>query len=331
MTTCIFRSPLAIRLQSFLDMRCISGRKRKSEQKILTYIDRYLMSELKPGETITYELLNRWIQDMEHLSVGTRINRICIMRQFCHYLGFFDLRTCIVHNSFLPHRTRPAPYIYSRSEVRSIMAAAKQIGPSGSLRPEVIATLIGLLYTTGIRIGEALKLTINDVDLNRRLLMIRETKFKKSRYVPLSSSATRVLATYLSKRCNAGFSPEPDAPVFVSLTGNAHWAPSISNVFLKIIRDLGLRGPKGMPGPRIHDFRHTFAVNRLAEWYRQGANLASKLPLLTTYLGHTTVTCTQVYLQATAELLEKAGEKFHSRFAVPLMMGGKEASHVKRH
>ena len=155
MTVCFFRSPLASRLQSFLDMRSISGRNRKSERKILAYVDRFLMGELEAGDTITYDILNRWIKGMEYLSVGTRINRISIMRQFCLYLSHFDSRTCIVHPGLLPRRTRPAPYIYPRKEVCSIMAAAKQIGPPGSLLTVVISTLIGLLYSTGLRIGEA--------------------------------------------------------------------------------------------------------------------------------------------------------------------------------
>ena len=328
MTVCFFRSPLASRLQSFLDMRSISGRNRKSERKILAYVDRFLMGELEAGDTITYDILNRWIKGMEYLSVGTRINRISIMRQFCLYLSHFDSRTCIVHPGLLPRRTRPAPYIYPRKEVCSIMAAAKQIGPPGSLRPVVISTLIGLLYSTGLRIGEALNLTIADVDLDRQLLVIRESKFKKSRYVPLSPCTVCHLAAFLRKRCKAGFSMKSNAHVFVSPTGCAYGQSTVATIFLEIVRTIGLRGPKGERGPRIHDFRHTFAVNRLTAWYRQGANLSAKLPLLSTYLGHTTVTSTQVYLHATAELLEMVGKAFHSRFAIP-NFSRKEASYAK--
>ena len=208
------------------------------------------------------------------------------------------------------------------------MAAAKQIGPPDSLRPAVISTIIGLLYTTGLRIGEALKLTLADLDFDRRLIVIRETKFKKSRYVMLSPSSVRHLTAFLRKRSRAGFSMEPNAPVFVNPMGRAYGQSTIATIFLEIVRELGLRGPKGEPGPRIHDFRHTFAVNRLATWYREGANLAAKLPLLTTYLGHTTVTCTQVYLQATAELMEKAGKRFHSNFVIP-PLSRREAIDVK--
>ena len=320
MATCTFRSPLAHRLQAFLEIRRTFGRKGETDRKILTYLDRFLMSELKPGQTITPKIVERWIQGMDHLSVGTRINRLSLLRQFCVYLSQFDARTCLVHRSFFPRRIRPAPYIYSKQEIRSILAAARKIGPPGSLRPAVISTLIGLLAATGLRIGEALKLTLADIDLSRQLLTIREGKFNKSRYVPISLSTARHLGVFLRQRERAGFSTAASAPVFISPYGRAYGPARVCEIFLEVVRGLGLRGPKGQPGPRLHDFRHTFAVNRLTEWYRHEKNLAPKLPLLATYMGHTSVVGTEVYLRATTELLESTGQRFHSRFAIPPLM-----------
>jgi integrase/recombinase XerD len=317
MATCLFRSPLAFRLQCFLEARKQAGQRAIASQKILLYLDRFLVGELQPGDTITREVAERWIKSLESLSSGTRINRISMLRQFCLYLAHFDPRTCLVHRSFLPHRTRPAPYIYTRAEVRQIMAAARRMGPRGSLRPAVVATLVGLLYTTGLRIGEALRLNLADVDLKRRVLLVRETKFKKTRHVPLSASAVARLQAYLRQRRKAGLSTSDDAPLFVNRRGKAFGQVAFTTVFLEIIRKIGLRGPKGQAGSRVHDFRHTFAVSRLLAWYREGANLSAKLPLLSTYLGHSTVTCTEVYLHATAELLERVGRRFRAHFAVP--------------
>jgi len=329
---CIFRSPLAFWLKSFFEMRILVGRQEESYRKILTYLDRYLMSELKPGETITPKIAEGWIKDMEHLSIGTRINRISVLRQFCLYLNQFDSRTCLVHPSFLPRRARFAPYIYSQKEACSIMVAARKIGPEDSLRPAVIYTLIGLLYSTGLRIGEALRLTLEDVDLKRRLLTIHKTKFKKNRYVPLSPSTAHHLTVFLRQRKKAGFSTESVAPVFVSSRGGGAYSTNgVATIFLEILRDIGLRGPKGERGPRLHDFRHTFAVNRLTEWYWQEVDLSVKLPLLTTYLGHDSIIYTEVYLQATAQLLEKAGKRFHRRFAIPPLAISKEVHHAKDH
>ncbi|MEM7392357.1 MAG: tyrosine-type recombinase/integrase [Verrucomicrobiota bacterium] len=326
MTTSIFRSPVAAHLQSFLELRRASGRRAVCDQKILSYFDHFLIEELKPDQAITSELVDRWVASMAHLSVGTRINRLSLLRQFCTYLRYFDPRTCIVHRSFLPHRTRPAPYIYSDQDIKRILDAVEKIGPSESLRPAVIGTLIGLLYTTGLRIGEALSLTLADVDLDRRLLTIRETKFRKTRYVPLSTSTADHLADYIRQRKNKGFSTDSSAPVFVNRTGRAYGQSAVYTIFLQIVRGLGIRGPKGQKGPRLHDFRHTFAVNRLLAWYRQGENVSAKLPLLSTYLGHTTITATEVYLHATAELLENVGQRFHDHFAIP-PLSRKEAGH----
>ena len=193
-----------------------------------------------------------------------------------------------------------------------------------------MVTLIGLLYSTGLRIGEALKLTLGDVDLQERILTVKLTKFRKSRYVPLSPSTAKALTTYLDRRASAGILTTPQAGVFSSCqTGRAYHATRIYVMFLEIARRLGIRGKPGIRGPRLHDFRHTFAVQRLLDWYREGAELYAKLPLLATYLGHNNVTFTEVYLQATAELLEQANARFHARFALPSLNSIKqEVSHV---
>jgi len=325
MSTCLFRSSLAPRLQAFLETHYARSRSGLNSQKILLYLDCFLIGELQPGQTITRQVVERWNESMAHLSPNTRINRLCVLRRFCRYLSYFDPDTWIIHQSFSPRRTRPAPHIYTRQDVLRIMAAARELGPPGSLRPVVVANLIGLLYTTGLRVGEALNLTLRDIDLRRRVIEVREGKFRKSRYVPLSSSAARQLKKYLRQRRDAGLSPVSTAPVFPNIIGNRHGHPGFVTLFLELLRSIGLRGPKGQRGPRIHDLRHTFAVHRLLAWYRQGANLAAKLPLLSTYLGHSTVTGTEIYLQATAQLLESAGQRFHDNFAVP------PASRAKRY
>lgn len=315
MSTCLFRSPLAARFQAFFESHYARAGRGLSSQKVLIYLDRFLLGELKPGQTITRPVVERWIETMAHLSPNTRINRLSVLRRFCRYLSHFDRRTCIIHRGFLPRRTRPAPHIYSREEVGHIMTAARRLGPRGSLRPLVASHLIGLLYSTGLRIGEALNLTLADVDLKRRVLEVHEGKFKKSRYVPLSPSTAKHLAAYLRQRRDAGFSTSPSAYVFLNIIGTKHGHPGFVTLFLEIVRGLGLRGPKGQPGPRIHDLRHTFAVHRLLAWYREGANLAAKLPLLSTYLGHSRITGTEIYLHATAQLLQATSQRFHAYFA----------------
>ncbi len=209
------------------------------------------------------------------------------------------------------------------------MTAARRIGPAGSLRPAVVATLVGLLFSTGLRIGEALQLTLADLDLHRRRLHIRHAKFNKSRYVPLSPSTTHHLAVYRRKLHRAGFATSATSPLFVALSGGPLANNSFSNLFLASLRKLGIRGPQGLRGARVHDARHTFCVNRLLAWHRSRANLFAKLPALSTYLGHTSLSGTQTYLHATAELLESVGERFHAHFAIPVP-AAKRKKHAHR-
>lgn len=323
----VFHSPLAHRLQAFWEARHGGGQRGFSTHVILRELDGFLQGELQPGDALTQEVAQHWFKSMEHLSAGTRVNRISVLRQFCLYQHFFDRRTCLIPRTFLPRRTRFVPYIYSRREVAQIMSAAKRIGPARNLRPAVIATLVGLLFSTGLRIGEALKLTIADFDFNRRLLHIRYAKFKKSRYVPLSPSTAHHLAVYRRKLRRAGFATSAASPLFVALSGGQLAHNSFSNLFLAILRQLGIRGARGVRGPRVHDARHTFCVNRLLAWHRIRANLFAKLPALSTYLGHRSLSGTQTYLHATAELLESVGERFHAHFAVPSAKRKKHAHH----
>jgi integrase len=136
------------------------------------------------------------------------------------------------------------------------MAASKRIAPVQGLQPTVFATVVGLLYSTGLRIGEALKLTIGDVDLKRRLIHVREAKFKKSRYVTLSPSTVDQLVTYLHKLRKADFRTSPAAPLFVAPGGGRYGKSAFTRTFLEVVRKIGIRGPKGQRGPRVHDFRH---------------------------------------------------------------------------
>ena len=311
-----FKSSLASRLQTFLQTRMALGRKGTADGKLLIYLDRFLTKALKPRETITQKIVEQWTRSTQHLSVGTRINRISILRQFCRYLNQFDPRTYLIHQMGIPRRMRLAPYIFTSAEIGKVIQTIKQHRSKSPLRSLMLSTLIGLLYSTGLRVGEALRLTLADVDLMRHLLVIHQTKFKKSRYVPISPSTERALTLFLKKRKASGCSTAFTSPVFQGPTGKAYGQPGMCELFLKILRRLGIRGPRGEKGPRIHDLRHSFAVERLTKWYRQGVSLPEKLPLLTTYLGHTTPLGTQVYLHATAELLKETSQRFYNYSAV---------------
>lgn len=213
----------------------------------------------------------------------------------------------------IPRRDVPAfvPYIYSQLELKQLLDATP--GACGSRVPlddYVLHALILLLYGAGLRIGESLHLTVGDVDLGQACLLIRETKFYKTRFVPLGKDLTKVLVDYSGKR-NASYSVEAQAPFFCQRDGQPVSQSIARSAFRRmrtaagVVRDGGARNQ-----PRIHDLRHSAAVHRLIAWYRNGVDLHDLLPKLATYLGHVNLAATQRYLTMTPELLYEASRRF---------------------
>ncbi len=203
------------------------------------------------------------------------------------------------------------PYIYSREELQRLLEATSLCGhPCCKVRAYTFRVLILLLYGAGLRISEALALTLKDVSLSAALIQIRETKFFKSRLVPIGPDLVNVLTHYANQRKN-DYPAQPDQPFFVARTGSAlrPWAPDL--IFGRLRRHAKVeRHDGGRFQPRLHDLRHSFAVHRLISWYRQGADVQRLLPQLATYLGHVDVAATQRYLTMTPELLREASQRF---------------------
>ncbi len=203
------------------------------------------------------------------------------------------------------------PYIYSHMELQRLLEATSLCKhPGCKVRAYTYRALLLLLYGAGLRISEALALTLNDVSLSTALIQIRETKFYKTRLVPIGPDLVNVLTRYASQRKN-DHSAQPDQPFFVSRTGSAipPWAPDL--IFNRLRRRAKVeRHDGGRFQPRLHDIRHSFAVHRLTSWYRHGADVQRLLPQLATYLGHVNVAATQRYLTMTLELLREASQRF---------------------
>jgi integrase len=199
-----------------------------------------------------------------------------------------------------PQRARP--YIYTDQEIGGLLAAARTLPPAGRLRGWTYHCLFGILSVSGLRISEALNLKLDDIDLRENVLTIRKTKFGKSRLVPLHPSTRKVLTGYLRQRSRF-LAGRPASHVFVSGTGNRLSACKVRRTFCALSRQIGLRAPSASHGPRLHDFRHRFAVNTLLHWYRSGLEIEARLPILSTYLGHVSVRHTYWYLSAVPELM----------------------------
>ena len=203
---------------------------------------------------------------------------------------------------------RTQPYIYSVEEIARLMAAAASLGPTGTLRPLTYSTLFGLLTATGMRISEALALRLDDVTEDG--LIINNTKFKKSRLIPIHTTTRAAIDRYLSAR---SLIVANTAALFVANAGTPPSYDTVSALFRQISRKIGLRGAPGQPGPRIHDLRHSFAVRSLEQCSCNDAAVSRHVLALSTYLGHAHVSDTDWYLQATPGLMAQiadAGETF---------------------
>ena len=205
------------------------------------------------------------------------------------------------------------PYIYSREELRRLLDAVTTYRKRvNQLEPHTFRALLLLLYGTGLRRGEALALTVADVDLGAAVLTIRNTKFGKSRLVPLGPQLERAMQEYVAQRRGSGASQAQEVPFFANRDGTPLAARTVSKAFAQLRRAAGVSRENGGARcqPRLHDLRHSFAVHRLTDWYRQGADVQRMLPLLSTYLGHTSIVGTRVYLRMTPELLHEAALRF---------------------
>jgi integrase len=314
MKTSIFASVLADRFTEFVALRRAGGADYRGRAQVLSYFDRFLCQEHFQGCYPNRAILDRYVRSLNRLHPNTRINRLSVVRQFCAHLRQYQPH-CHVPEPGLGTRRTPSqtPHLFSEGEIQRLLAAARQLSPSGSLRPQTSYTLFGLLYTTGLRVGEALALNLADIDLAQQRLYVHRGKFGKSRWVPLSGSTCRALERYLHERI--GLLPATSAdPFFVNLNGRRLCHQTVYSAFRQALRRCGLRGGKGDPGPHPHHLRHSYACQRLLIWYGQGKNVNALLPALATYLGHVCVTSTQVYLRATTPLLEKAQQRFHQHF-----------------
>ena len=265
-----FVSTLADRFSHFAMFRRLGGIDPSNPMRELRYFDRFLYEEAFQGPWPTREVVQRYVATTEHLHPGTRVNRFSVVRQFCRYLRLFEPQ-CYVPEQTLPLDRRPSrvAHIYTESEIRAILTAARALAPAGSMRPKTYATLFGLLYSTGLRCGEAFALDLGDLDREQNVLHIRKGKFGKARLVPISPSTGAILEQYIEERTRAA-PTAPDLPLFITSTGRRLYHTNVDLAFRQILSRCGLRGGKGCSGPRLHHLRHSYACTRLLTWYREG-------------------------------------------------------------
>lgn len=249
-------------------------------------------------------------------------NKKITLTWFTKYAALNGLYTYAINRGYakisplpkkLPKRPSPlTPYIYTHDELRRIFATALSYKKVKThIDAYVIQVIIILLYAMGLRLNETVSLVVGDINSEQQLITIRETKFYKTRIIPYGSDLEKVISKYISWRKLQDVSQCEDAPFFVDGFGKAIKMNTVEQSFQCIRKIANIKRTDGAKyQPRLHDLRHTFAVHRLTEWYKENADVQKLLPLLSTYMGHTQLAATTIYLTMTADLLTEAGIRF---------------------
>jgi len=294
-------------VEDYVEMRRSLGFKLVDVK--LGLIDFASFLEQRGATHITIALAMEWAQQDRTARPAEWARRLSFIRGFARHWSAHDSQTEVPPSGLLPHRPgRARPYLYSEEEVQQLLEAALQLPSAHGLRGPTYHCLLGLLAVSGLRISEARNLQTDDVDLDQGILTIRGAKFGKSRLVPIHPSTCTILSDYASRR-DRFLARRPEI-FFVSGRGTRLDGADVRRTFYYLSRQIGLRGAADSHGPRLHDFRHRFAVETLIQWYRSGQDVERRLPILSTYLGHVHVSDTYWYLTACPELMGLAVKRF---------------------
>lgn len=303
-------STMTEQAQEYLEFKRKLGYQLHGEDKELLLFARYADRSGHKGP-VTTDIAVQWAKLPESADPVYWARRYEVVRRFAKHRFLIDPRTEIPFKRLLgSSKRRLTPHIYSDEEITALLQAASQLKPADSLQPRTYVTLFGLLACTGLRISEALNLSTQDLDLRSNIITVNRTKFKKSRLIPIQSSTSQALQDYLIFRdaCH----PEAKAEkFFISKNGIALNYRQVLYVFMNLRLHMGW-AKTGQRPPRIHDLRHTFAVNRLLKWVSEGEDLDRKIFALSVYLGHAQVTDTYWYLSAVPALLAVVSKRFEN-------------------
>lgn len=298
-------------IHSYIDHRKSMGEKFRTNGDYLKAFCRYVGEEINVTQVSAKQVAG-FLYGNEPVTSAWFI-------KYAALLGFYRyaMSRGYVNSSPLPidkpKRPPPfVPYIYTRDELRQLFKAAFAYQKNRShVEPYMVNRILVLLYGTGLRLSEALSLTMSDIDFSQNILIIKQSKFYKGRLVPFSNQLANVLNEYVSWRKKRRFPEEENDPFFYGRHNKSLNLGTIESAFERIREKAGIRRTDGAKyQPRLHDLRHTFAVHRLTSWYQQNADVQHLLPALSIYMGHTYLSATSVYLTMTNDLLQEAGKKF---------------------
>jgi len=316
MTRAITCSAIDPSIDRYLERQRALGRAYRAEEDVLRSLSRSLAATGSPD--LDLAAFDRWCASHQSLTANVRRHRQRIVRNWCLYRQRTQ-PSCFVPdpNRFPRPHPHQAPVIVAPEQVGRMLAAAEAVRPTpdSSLRPQVLRLATVLLYTAGLRRGELLRLQLGDVNPRDGVLRIRQSKFHKSRWVPLSRDAAAELRRYLAQRQRRWGTAQPGDPVLCHGTGRCagYTGTGLSRGLHELMDAAGVRGWDGRR-PRIHDMRHSFAIQCLLRWYREGADVQSQLPKLAMYMGHVSIVSTAYYLRWIPELAQAASERFEASY-----------------
>jgi integrase/recombinase XerD len=306
---------------AFLATRRALGSTYRPEGYVLRHLRAFLARA--GAHDLTPPLFDAWRHRSPHLSTSTRLREERTVHRFCRFRRRTEPR-CFLPDplSFVRLKPYPLPTIVTPEQVSQLLAACsseRRLRVS-RLHGAVMRFAIVLLYTAGLRRGEVIRLTLGDVDAAAGVLRVRDSKFHKSRWVPLSQSATRELRRFLAIRRKAGFDQHASAPLICTVFGRPYGGTTFRAGFIALCRAADVRSSNGRY-PRVHDMRHSFAVAALLRWYEADEDVQVQLPRLAMYMGHVSIASTAYYLRLMPAVLERASERF-ARSCADLLDGG---------
>jgi integrase len=312
---------LAAAIDRFVTHQRAFGCRYIQQESVLKSLQRFVA--LQCGTDLSASVYEQWCRFERRLSPTTRHLYQLTVHKFCRFRQRHEPQ-CFVPDPAGFTRPRPyrSPVIITPEQIVSLLRTADALSPSQySLRPAVMRMAVVLLYTCGLRRSELIRLQLTDVDTKHGVLHIRDTKFHKSRWIPLSPDGRAELGRYLRQRLKRTHDLQPSAPLLgnsIHAYGHRGWHAfstiGISRAMSTLIALAGVRGPDGRR-PRMHDFRHSFAVQVLSRCYREGGDVQTQLPKLALYMGHVSIVSTAYYLHFIPEIASLASERFGRHYA----------------
>lgn len=317
----LFKGDFGKHAQSYIALHRSAGKKYRYPERLLIEFNRFISERNGcSSKSVTPKIIKQWLATMK-CNQTSRRKKLCALKLFFDHLSNLGVVeqnpvTAQIINSIGPRQYSFKPYIYSKEQIKALLREAGKVPCNNlfKLKPQVLTIAITMFYTLGLRIGEVVRLRIQDVNMQQGTLFIRNTKFYKDRIVPFGPELQKLLQQYIDLRYRILAPVKISDALFVANRRTCIKGDTIRSVLPKLLKGAGIDYTKEKNKPRLHDFRHTFAVHRLLQWYKEGADVQNKLILLSTFMGHISIYSTQLYLTITAELLQEANARFYKTF-----------------